>query len=60
MVSMLSWEGMEGAEAKAHTGDLGAEGADSIYMDGGRQKDRDIHHIFISPSEHCHLHYTDR
>ena len=57
---MLSWEGMEGAEAKANTGDLGAGGSDSIHMNGGRQKDRDIHHIFISPSESCHLHYTDR
>lgn len=57
---MLSWEGMEGAEAKANTGDLVARGPDSIYMNGERQMDRDIHHIFISPSADCHLQYTDQ
>lgn len=60
MVCMLSWEGMEGAEAKANAGDLGAGGTDNIHLAGERQKDRDIHHIFISSAEYCHLHYTDQ
>lgn len=42
---MLSWEGTEGAGAKANTGDLGAGGAGSVHMDAGRQKDGDVHHI---------------
>lgn len=49
---MLSWEGMEGAGAKANTGDLGVGGTDSIHMNGRRQKDRELHPIFISPSEY--------
>lgn len=49
MLCILSWEGIEKLGPRLTQVTLGLEA-----QTGGRQEDRDVYHIFISPSEYCH------
>lgn len=68
MVGVRSREGMQGAEAKANTGDLGAEGTDTAFtwMEGDRRIETSITFllaprciaVYITLTNKCQLLHT--